>query len=69
MKFILIGMIKGYQYFISPFLPPSCRFFPSCSTYSIEAIQRYGFLKGGWMSLKRISRCNPLWDGGYDPIK
>jgi hypothetical protein len=68
MKFALIGIIKGYQLFISPLLPPACRFFPSCSDYSIEAIKKYGSLKGSWLALKRIFRCNPMWEGGYDPV-
>ncbi|HWP46442.1 MAG TPA: membrane protein insertion efficiency factor YidD [Candidatus Limnocylindrales bacterium] len=68
MKFVLVSIIKGYQLFISPLLPPSCRFFPSCSDYSIEAIKKYGPLKGSWLTLKRIFRCNPMWEGGYDPV-
>ncbi len=62
------SLIKFYRYFISPLLPRSCRFFPSCSDYSLQALERYGFLRGILLSLKRILRCNPLYRGGYDPV-
>ncbi len=58
--------IHGVQ--ISPSLPPSCRFTPTCSAYALEAIERYGALKGGWMAFRRILRCNPFHPGGYDPV-
>jgi putative membrane protein insertion efficiency factor len=61
-------MIKGYQKYISPGLPPSCRFYPTCSAYSIAAFEKYGFLKGLFLSVKRILKCNPLFKGGYDPV-
>jgi putative membrane protein insertion efficiency factor len=61
-------MIRGYQYFISPLFPPSCRHDPTCSAYACEAIARHGALSGGWMSIKRILRCNPWNHGGYDPV-
>lgn len=64
----LILLVRGYQLFISPLTGPSCRFYPSCSSYAIEAIQLYGPLKGGWLALKRISRCHPGSDGGIDPV-
>jgi putative membrane protein insertion efficiency factor len=60
--------IRFYRRQISPSLPPSCRFVPTCSAYAMEAIQRYGALKGGWMAAKRILRCNPFHPGGYDPV-
>lgn len=69
MKFIALGLIRLYKKFISPLLPPACRFTPTCSEYSYQAIARYGLLKGGWMAIKRISRCHPLNPGGYDPVK
>jgi hypothetical protein len=61
-------MIKGYQKYISPGLPPRCRFYPTCSSYSIEAFEKYGFAKGMYLSLKRILKCNPFFKGGYDPV-
>ncbi|MDR1704635.1 MAG: membrane protein insertion efficiency factor YidD [Clostridiales bacterium] len=69
MRKILVKAIRIYQKYISPALPPSCRFYPTCSQYAIEAIQKYGALKGGLMGLYRILRCNPFCKGGYDPVK
>ncbi|GER60821.1 membrane protein insertion efficiency factor YidD [Patiriisocius marinus] len=72
MKNILIApfvyLIKGYQRFISPLFPPQCRYTPSCSHYSVEALQKHGLLKGGWLSLKRIASCNPWGGHGHDPV-
>tara|TARA_E500000331_G_C16914637_1_gene565033 strand:- start:396 stop:635 length:240 start_codon:yes stop_codon:yes gene_type:complete len=65
----IIKLIKGYRYLISPLLGQSCRYFPSCSEYSIEALKTFGFFKGLYLSLKRILSCHPWCDGGYDPIK
>lgn len=67
-KKILIGMIRFYQKFISPATPPSCRFYPTCSQYGLEAIQRFGALKGGYLTIKRILKCHPLHPGGVDPV-
>nr|WP_084117527.1 membrane protein insertion efficiency factor YidD [Clostridium acidisoli] len=69
MKTILIKLIKFYRNYISPLKRPSCRFYPTCSMYAIEAIEKYGALKGLFMSVKRILRCNPFSKGGYDPVK
>ena len=66
---LAIALIRGYQIFLSPLLGASCRFYPSCSQYAIEAIAKYGVFKGGWMTLKRISKCHPFHPGGYDPVK
>ncbi|MFA7399081.1 MAG: membrane protein insertion efficiency factor YidD [Sideroxydans sp.] len=68
MKRILLLAVRGYQRFISPMYPPSCRFTPSCSQYSYEAISKHGIVKGVWLSIKRVGRCNPWNPGGYDPI-
>ena len=65
----IIKLIKGYKYLISPLLGQSCRYFPSCSEYSIEALKTFGFFKGLYLSLKRILSCHPWCDGGFDPIK
>jgi putative membrane protein insertion efficiency factor len=68
MSRLLQYLIRGYQRFISPFLGRHCRFTPTCSQYAFEAIGKYGALKGAWLALKRIGRCHPLCDGGYDPV-
>jgi putative membrane protein insertion efficiency factor len=65
---ILLGIIRLYQRTLSRALPPSCRFYPSCSEYGYEAIDRYGAWRGGWLTIKRISRCHPFHPGGYDPV-
>lgn len=69
MSRILILLIKFYQIFISPLFPPTCRFYPTCSAYAIEAIQKKGPWRGTWMALKRIAKCHPYHPGGYDPVK
>ena len=68
MKTILLSLIRGYRRFISPLFPPSCRFQPTCSQYTFEAIATYGSIKGSWLGIKRILRCHPLHPGGYDPV-
>lgn len=60
--------IRGYRRFISPALPPSCRFTPTCSAYALTAIERHGVVRGGWLAVKRIARCHPWNPGGYDPV-
>jgi putative membrane protein insertion efficiency factor len=68
MKKILIGMIEFYRTGISPYKKPCCRYIPTCSAYAAEAVEKYGALKGGWLALRRVLRCNPLRPGGYDPV-
>lgn len=68
MKYIGLALIRFYQLTFSKVLPPSCRFEPSCSRYTYQAIDKYGLLKGSWMGFKRILRCNPFNPGGYDPV-
>ncbi|HEV7357503.1 MAG TPA: membrane protein insertion efficiency factor YidD [Steroidobacteraceae bacterium] len=64
----LMWIIRGYQLGVSPMLGPRCRFYPSCSCYAHTAIERYGVLRGGWLGLRRLLRCHPFREGGYDPV-
>jgi putative membrane protein insertion efficiency factor len=66
--FPFVILIKIYQLIISPLFPPSCRFVPTCSQYSLEALKKYGLLKGGWLTIKRIVKCHPWGGSGYDPV-
>ncbi|MEL7570899.1 MAG: membrane protein insertion efficiency factor YidD [Eubacteriaceae bacterium] len=68
MKLFIIKIIRFYQKYISAYTPPRCRFYPTCSEYSIQAFEKYGFFKGLYLSTKRILKCNPLFKGGYDPL-
>lgn len=68
LSFVLIVLIKMYQFAISPFFPPSCRFTPTCSVYGLQAIKKYGPFKGGWLTFKRILSCHPWGKSGYDPV-
>jgi uncharacterized protein len=68
MRSLLIGLIKIYQWGLSPFFGASCRFYPSCSSYAIEAIDKYGALKGSYLMVLRLGRCHPWCDGGHDPV-
>ena len=65
---LLILALRGYKRIISPLLGPRCRFVPSCSEYAMQAIARYGALRGGWLALRRVARCHPLHPGGIDPV-
>ncbi|MSR00014.1 MAG: membrane protein insertion efficiency factor YidD [Gammaproteobacteria bacterium] len=68
MRSLLYTLIRGYQLFISSWRKPSCRFYPSCSNYALQALQIHGSIAGGALSLKRLARCHPLNSGGYDPV-
>ena len=68
MRTVPILLVRGYQVTLSPLLPASCRYYPSCSAYAIEALQRYGALRGTWLAVRRIARCHPFRAGGYDPV-
>jgi len=68
MSRVLIKLIRVYQYIISPFIGPSCRFAPTCSEYAVDAVRKYGAAKGLWLGIKRIARCHPWNPGGYDPV-
>lgn len=63
-----IFLIRGYQYVLSPLIPPTCRYTPTCSHYTIEALQTHGLFKGGWLGIKRIASCHPWGGEGYDPV-
>ena len=68
MRQVVIALIKLYRYAVSPYLAPSCRYTPTCSSYALEAIERFGIFRGGWMALRRVGRCHPWHPGGYDPV-
>jgi uncharacterized protein len=68
MKTLLILFVRGYQVSLGQLLPPACRYYPSCSAYAIEALERHGAVRGGMLSIKRILRCHPFRPGGYDPV-
>jgi putative membrane protein insertion efficiency factor len=65
---LAIALVKLYQMVVSPILPVTCRFTPTCSEYAVRAFEKYGFLRGGWRALARVLRCNPFNRGGYDPL-
>ena len=69
MKFLVLDLLSVYKAVISPFLPPACRFEPTCSDYARQAVEKYGAVKGTWMGVKRILRCQPFCKGGHDPVK
>ncbi len=68
MKFVLVLFVRAYQVVLSPLLPPACRYHPTCSNYAIEALEKHGALRGGWLAVKRIARCHPFRPGGFDPV-
>jgi uncharacterized protein len=64
----LVGLVRVYQRLVSPLLPPSCRFYPSCSAYAVTALERHGAAKGTWLAVRRLARCHPFHPGGIDPV-
>ena len=68
MRHVLKLLIRGYQLALSPMFGPSCRYYPSCSQYALEAVDSHGAMRGGWLAAKRICRCHPFHDGGFDPV-
>jgi putative membrane protein insertion efficiency factor len=69
MKFLIVDLLGVYKVLVSPFLPPACRFEPTCSEYAKQAVEKYGAARGTWMAVKRILRCQPFCEGGHDPVK
>ena len=68
MKWVAIALLRAYQWLVSPLLGPACRYVPSCSEYAVEAVARYGVIKGGWKAAWRLARCHPFARGGFDPV-
>ena len=68
MRGFLVVVIRGYQLWVSPLLPAACRYYPTCSAYAIEALERHGVARGIWLAIRRIARCHPFRSGGYDPV-
>lgn len=68
MRHVLILLVRMYQVGLSPLLPASCRYYPSCSAYAITALEKHGAIRGTWLAIKRIGRCHPFHPGGYDPV-
>jgi hypothetical protein len=68
MRWLLVGLVRGYQVLVSPFLGPTCRYYPSCSAYAIEALRVHGALRGSWLAVRRLGRCHPWSPGGVDHV-
>jgi putative membrane protein insertion efficiency factor len=68
MAYVAVGLVRTYQWTLRPLIGPNCRFLPTCSDYAIEAFRRFGALRGGYLAIRRILRCNPWHEGGYDPV-
>ncbi|MCC7327540.1 MAG: membrane protein insertion efficiency factor YidD [Burkholderiales bacterium] len=68
MKTVFLALIRGYQYLLRPLLGNNCRFYPSCSDYALQAIERHGAIRGLWLAVKRVARCHPYHPGGFDPV-
>lgn len=65
---LVLGLLRGYKRFVSPLLPPACRFEPTCSVYAMDAVARHGALRGSWLAVRRLARCHPFNPGGWDPV-
>ena len=65
---VVLVLVRFYRSYVSPLFPPTCRYVPTCSEYAMIALQKYGFIKGSWLAIKRICRCHPWHPGGYDPV-
>jgi len=68
MRWVLVALVRAYQLTLGPIMPPSCRYYPSCSAYAIEALNKHGAVRGTWLAIRRIVRCNPFRPGGFDPV-
>jgi putative membrane protein insertion efficiency factor len=68
-RFVMLQLLRGYKWAISPMFPPACRYVPTCSDYAMEAVERFGALRGAWMAFARLLRCHPLGRSGYDPVR
>ncbi len=68
MRGFLVLAIRGYQLWVSPLLPATCRYYPTCSAYALEALERHGAINGSWLAIRRLTRCHPFRPGGYDPV-
>jgi uncharacterized protein len=69
MRALTLGVLRTYKRWISPLLPSACRFYPTCSEYMMEAVEKHGVVRGVWMGVRRLSRCHPFREGGFDPIR
>jgi hypothetical protein len=67
-QLVVLTLLRAYKWIVSPMLPPACRYVPTCSEYALEAVERFGVLRGGWMAFARVLRCHPFVRGGYDPV-
>jgi len=65
---VVVGLLRAYKRFVSPLLPPACRFYPSCSEFAAEAVARHGVIRGSWLAVRRLARCHPWSEGGFDPV-
>ena len=69
MRAVIINLLRGYTLFISPLLPSACRFYPTCSEYMLDAVRKHGAARGVWLGIRRLSRCHPFHEGGFDPVR